>query len=403
MAGEPSTASTQAPPRGTRPPNRRRLILDAAGRLFAERGYRDVSMGDIADAVAVRPSALYRHFPGKQELLREVVLTSFRAVHAALDQAAPDAGGGAMWESARITLDHRELGVLWQHEARHLGPEALRELRAELLRIAGLLAGHIRNRRPDLAPEQAELLAWAVFSALDSVSFHRIELPREHYDRLLLDIVARIVDADLAECSPGRPVVNPMPSRPAVTRRDQLVEHATRLFADRSYRGAGIEQIAAAAGIAGPSIYHHFASKAELMTAVLQPGADFLHEHLRRTLAATDDPAGALDELLRTYVEFGLTNPHLLELLINEVGRKPGEWRAVRRVERDYVAKWVELVRAVHPRLSDDDARVRVQAAMNIVNDLARSPRLAGTPGLADVLHTVGAVVVELPRPNTPA
>ncbi|MEY8018263.1 TetR/AcrR family transcriptional regulator [Mycobacterium servetii] len=37
--------------------------------LFYERGFRDTSMDDIAAAVGMQPSGLYRHFPGKADIL----------------------------------------------------------------------------------------------------------------------------------------------------------------------------------------------------------------------------------------------------------------------------------------------------------------------------------------------
>jgi AcrR family transcriptional regulator len=57
----------------TRPPNRRELILAAATELFAARGYEYVGMSEIAEEVAVQPSALYRHFAGKEQLLAEIL------------------------------------------------------------------------------------------------------------------------------------------------------------------------------------------------------------------------------------------------------------------------------------------------------------------------------------------
>jgi len=63
----------QRPTRGTRPANRRGLILAAVTELFAERGYEHDSTGDVAEAVAVGPSALYRHVSGKEQLLADVI------------------------------------------------------------------------------------------------------------------------------------------------------------------------------------------------------------------------------------------------------------------------------------------------------------------------------------------
>ena len=48
-------------------------ILECAITLFSERGYVAVSVRDIARAVGVRESALYKHFQNKQAILDEIV------------------------------------------------------------------------------------------------------------------------------------------------------------------------------------------------------------------------------------------------------------------------------------------------------------------------------------------
>lgn len=42
---------------------RRRALLDAAARLFAERGFDRVSIEDLGSAAGVSGPAVYRHFP----------------------------------------------------------------------------------------------------------------------------------------------------------------------------------------------------------------------------------------------------------------------------------------------------------------------------------------------------
>jgi len=54
-------------------PGRRGEILDAALGVFAEKGYASGSMRDIARRVGVSEPALYRHFPGKEELMLALV------------------------------------------------------------------------------------------------------------------------------------------------------------------------------------------------------------------------------------------------------------------------------------------------------------------------------------------
>ncbi|HKP88581.1 MAG TPA: TetR/AcrR family transcriptional regulator [Thermoleophilaceae bacterium] len=47
---------------------RRELILEGATRVFAERGYRDASMAEIARAAGITPAVIYDHFESKAEL-----------------------------------------------------------------------------------------------------------------------------------------------------------------------------------------------------------------------------------------------------------------------------------------------------------------------------------------------
>ncbi|MCB0152930.1 MAG: helix-turn-helix transcriptional regulator, partial [Caldilineaceae bacterium] len=46
----------------------RAAILAAAQRLFVERGYRGISMREIAEAVGMTKAALYYHFRDKEQL-----------------------------------------------------------------------------------------------------------------------------------------------------------------------------------------------------------------------------------------------------------------------------------------------------------------------------------------------
>ena len=56
--------TTETSPSGVRPD-----IIDAATRIFSERGYHAASMSDIADAVGIRKASLYHHVRKKEDLL----------------------------------------------------------------------------------------------------------------------------------------------------------------------------------------------------------------------------------------------------------------------------------------------------------------------------------------------
>ena len=56
-------------PRAKRNDVQRQTILDAASRLFIEKGFAGTNINDIADAVGVTRTALYYYFPSKEHML----------------------------------------------------------------------------------------------------------------------------------------------------------------------------------------------------------------------------------------------------------------------------------------------------------------------------------------------
>jgi AcrR family transcriptional regulator len=50
----------------------RTRILESAHRVFSQKGYREATMDEIADGVGLSKPALYRYYPSKEELFREI-------------------------------------------------------------------------------------------------------------------------------------------------------------------------------------------------------------------------------------------------------------------------------------------------------------------------------------------
>jgi AcrR family transcriptional regulator len=67
---------------------RHRAIIEAAARLFAEKGYNDCEMDSVAAEVGVAKGTLYLYFPGKQELFFACVDLGMSQMQCAVRQAA---------------------------------------------------------------------------------------------------------------------------------------------------------------------------------------------------------------------------------------------------------------------------------------------------------------------------
>ena len=162
--------------RSIAPQDKRRLILDAAVRVFAEHGYHGARVGDIARDAGVAHGLLYHYFASKDDVLRTIfvenwgeLIARFRAVEAADEPAEAKLEGIAKillrtWRNdpALVTVMVREVarGQLLQEQV-----EDVREAFTILQRVIeeGQSTGVFRR---DL---DARLASWVVYGGLEEV------------------------------------------------------------------------------------------------------------------------------------------------------------------------------------------------------------------------------------------
>lgn len=77
---------------------------------------------------------------------------------------------------------------------------------------------------------------------------------------------------------------------------------AARVFAQRGYEGANLDEIAAQLDLRGPSLYHYFSSKEELFLRCVRNSADEVISRLEAVAAAEPDAARRLRLLFREQV-----------------------------------------------------------------------------------------------------
>lgn len=81
-------------------------IHEAALVLFGQRGYHAVSMRDLAAEVGVKPSSIYAHVPGKQQLLTSLVRAGHLEHRDSLRAAMLDAGSAPDEQLRALTRAH---------------------------------------------------------------------------------------------------------------------------------------------------------------------------------------------------------------------------------------------------------------------------------------------------------
>lgn len=108
--------------------NSRADVVEAAGRLFADRGYEGTSMRDLGKELGLLGSSLYAHVGSKQDLLVEVVERGARLFEASVERAPDGPTGrdrlrGLIGGHIDVVLDHRDEVRTFLNEARSLDPE----------------------------------------------------------------------------------------------------------------------------------------------------------------------------------------------------------------------------------------------------------------------------------------
>ncbi|MEU9884524.1 TetR/AcrR family transcriptional regulator [Sphaerisporangium sp. NPDC051011] len=384
----PSPVADQAPRR--RPRDRRRQILDAGAALFVSRGFEQTGMSDIAERVGISASALYRHFPSKRHMLSEVVSGGLEPMFAAIETAELHDVDAALDHLAGIALDGHELGVLWQREARHLLPVDQVRLTRRLLAGHRRFAAWVRTASPAVNDGSADFLAWALLALLVSPSFHHVDIGRAEYQQILARLLGAVFEFRLGDVELRAGTgASAQPLMPA-SRREALLAQATRMFARSGFESVSLEEIAAAVGIAGPSVYNHFATKADLLTLSFRRTIEVLFSGVGAAYASGGDAEATLRTLAGSYVDFTRGNQDFVGVLITEPRHlSPVEQEVARRAQHDYLTEWTHLLQLSRPSLTPGEARIRVHAVVDIINSAARVPQLnryRGVPGALGAL-----------------
>ncbi|KRA23555.1 TetR family transcriptional regulator [Microbacterium sp. Root61] len=163
-------------------------------------------------------------------------------------------------------------------------------------------------------------------------------------------------------------------------RQSALLHEAARLFADRGFTAVSLEELGAAVGVSGPAVYRHFANKQALLGAILVRVSERLREGGATVIAGTDDPRAQLDALVQFHVDFALRDADVIRVQDRDLASLSDEDRhTVRRLQREYIALWMDVLARLHPARSESDLRVRAHACFGLINSTPHSMRGAGS------------------------
>jgi AcrR family transcriptional regulator len=127
-------------------------------------------------------------------------------------------------------------------------------------------------------------------------------------------------------------------------RKEQILVEARGLFARYGFRKCAIHDIAQACGLSKTALYHYFANKEEIFTAVVRRETDLLLSALEEATRAHSDP------LERLYA-FNLTKVDKIQDLFNlySISRETREGMAplVKKAREEYFSREQQMLEAI--------------------------------------------------------
>lgn len=200
-------------------------------------------------------------------------------------------------------------------------------------------------------------------------------------------------------------------------RRKELLTAAATIMAEKGFHQTRLGDVGAAAGISGPGIYRHFASKDELLSNLLIEISVRLVDGAREAFrhnAEEDagDPQALINDLIARHVEVAVKEPDIIRVQGREIENLEEEAKAkVKSLQRTYLALWADALQRSMPDMERSVARLRVQLVAGLINSARYVVHWAGedmlraqTTAMARAAFLVDAEGPPAPAaPGTPA
>lgn len=348
---------------GDRGARTRQSIVDAALTLFAERGFHDTTVDDIAGAVGVSRAALYQYFESKEQLFVELMHESGSALLRVVRRLGPlgpteEGYDNLHWWLGEWAWVYDKYSTMYVQWANVETPEA--PLRPLILQFMDGYASRMhdrlaRNHVRDLPPEAAAMVLLAVVNRTNY--YRHTSTVRGLSDEQVLDTLATVVQYILFPDTPPEAIiavtrslsaaeapvwVRPAAEPPVPVGLDQdrfagssdrvrttirhLLDAGGRVFGARGYNIASVDDIVTEAGLGRGTFYKYFDDKLDLLSVLAEECAGQLPQMMEdlRRIPVGADGAAPRRVWLREFVHFHRRYAGVFRILQQQAPVAPG-------------------------------------------------------------------------------
>jgi AcrR family transcriptional regulator len=99
--------------------------------------------------------------------------------------------------------------------------------------------------------------------------------------------------------------------------REKILACALDLFTARGFDAVGVQEVADAAGLKKPTLYHYFGSKSGLLRTLLAENFEKLFDEVENAADYQGDVSTTLRKVVHVYFEYARLNPQLYRLQLS--------------------------------------------------------------------------------------
>lgn len=374
----------------------KKLILNAATRLFVERGFEETKISDISSEVGISDSTIYEHFKSKRDILFMIPQEKSSEINNSNIKQLRGLVGPAevklrklIWNYLEFLTENRDYCYILlfalrpnRHFYEEENKERVLEFTNEYKKL--IIEGQANNEfHSDLSPT---LILKLVYGAIDLIVISWLIKPEAEDP---LDLFEPFWDLLINAITSRNPESKPQ------DKRNSILAAATAIFANTGFKKARIQDIAKLAGVGDGTIYQYFRNKEDLLfTLPIEKTKSLISSEHNLTV------------LINDYIHFLDLNKDyssivLFELRYNRDFYKTEAYQLFREYARVFynaIKKGLELKQfreAVNPYIA-------VQMIFGVIDQSLLTWKLFNKPkSIIEISHPICDLVMNALRDNT--
>ncbi|WP_026883085.1 TetR/AcrR family transcriptional regulator [Clostridium akagii] len=119
--------------------------------------------------------------------------------------------------------------------------------------------------------------------------------------------------------------------------KNAIFEAAIKIFSNRGYTGATMDEIAISAGVAKGTLYYHFKSKEEIFKYIVSEGMNIIREQIDTVTKVEEGPVEKLRAICKVQLGMVYNNRDFFKVVMSQLWGQELRQSELRAAIRDYI------------------------------------------------------------------